>query len=79
MIQADPVKPFNLVISFKTFFDIWAVLLKDVVGEGEGGKCQLKFGLCQLIINGCLVIAARTGQPPVFVLKASENSIFGEV
>ena len=46
-----------------------------VVGEGEGGKCQVKFGLCQLIINSCLIIASRTGQPPIFDLKASENSI----
>ena len=50
----------------------------QVVGEGEGGKCQEKFGLCQLIINSCLIVAARTGQPPIFLLKAPENSICGE-
>ena len=44
-----------------------------VVGEGEGGKCLAKFGLCQLIINSCLIIGSDTEQPPIFVLKASET------
>ena len=46
-----------------------------VVGEGEGGGGKVNVnGLCQLITNSCLIVAARTGQPLIFVLKASDNS-----
>ena len=41
---------------------------------GGGGKVNVN-GLCQLITNSCLIVAARTGQPLIFVLKASDNSI----